>query len=545
MVASWIHTKLGTVARVIMGQAPLGSTYNEKNQGLPLIAGAGDLSATYPNPVRWTTSPIQVCQTGDLIFCVRATIGVMNWADKEYCLGRGVAAIRPNNDLIDSEYLYYCLAAHSDEILRFASGSTFIQIRRQDLETLSVPLPPLPEQRRIAAILREADEIRKLRQEANEKTQKIVEALFYDMFGDPAINPKQWRIARVDSLFPEDRRGITTGPFGSLLKKNELVKEGIPVWGINNVQPNKFVEKNSYFISEQKYEQLIEYRVQKEDILISRAGTVGRMCVAYPSVPCSIIGTNLIRIVLNEALILPEYFTTLFTYFQERVGNLRASGEESSYSFLNPRVLKATLIPVPTLALQKEFVAITFEIRSEEQQQNILSEKSKELYQSLLSRAFTGELTASWREQHMEELTQAARERDTLLQRPTTTLIEEMPVLILPQEEETEREDLIDQLSLLQKTLLDIFLRNRQSYFTANQLYEDHEEALQEKRLRASLDQVRRELRTLAALGLIREITLRVTDQPGRVDYATVYRYPQPDDNTMSEDLERLATRSL
>src|SRR5438552_1436542 len=90
------YTRLGAVAQVIMGQAPPGSTYNEEQEGIPLIAGAGDLGDISPRPDLWTTAPTQVCQSGDIIFCVRATIGVMNWANKEYCLARGVAAIRAN-----------------------------------------------------------------------------------------------------------------------------------------------------------------------------------------------------------------------------------------------------------------------------------------------------------------------------------------------------------------------------------------------------------------------------------------------------------------
>ena len=79
-------------AEIIMGQAPKGETYNEHGDGLQLIAGAADLGRLSPKPKKWTNAPTKVGKRGDIIVCVRATIGDLNWADASYCYGRGVAA---------------------------------------------------------------------------------------------------------------------------------------------------------------------------------------------------------------------------------------------------------------------------------------------------------------------------------------------------------------------------------------------------------------------------------------------------------------------
>ena len=81
--------KLDDVCQIIMGQAPEGDSYNELGNGLQLIAGAGDFGEMTPLPKKFTTSPSKISDIGDLILCIRATIGDVNWSDKKYCLGRG------------------------------------------------------------------------------------------------------------------------------------------------------------------------------------------------------------------------------------------------------------------------------------------------------------------------------------------------------------------------------------------------------------------------------------------------------------------------
>ena len=128
--------------------------------------------------------------------------------------------------------------------------------------------------------------------------------------------------------------------------------------GIDNVKPNHFIQDRSLSITPAKYAQLRRYSVESGDILISRAGTVGRMCVAVPTVEQSIIGTNLIRLTLDPGAMSPVYFASLYTFCGERLPGLRASGDDRSYSFLNTTRLKSLVVPLPPLDLQLRFAAI-------------------------------------------------------------------------------------------------------------------------------------------------------------------------------------------
>ncbi len=199
-----------SVAEVTMGTAPPGETYNGSGYGMPMIAGAGDYGEMFPRPKKWTTAPTRVAKSGDLIVCVRATIGDLNWADRDYCLGRGVAGIRARHGKADVRYLAHFMESRKSDLARLGTGSTFLAIRRADLEQFSIPLPPLPEQKRIAAILDKADAIRRKRQQAIQLTEQFLRSTFLDMFGDPVTNPKGWRVVELGTLVS---RGFQNGAY--------------------------------------------------------------------------------------------------------------------------------------------------------------------------------------------------------------------------------------------------------------------------------------------------------------------------------------------
>ncbi|WP_096786869.1 restriction endonuclease subunit S [Rhodobacter sp. CZR27] len=179
---------LGDVAHIEMGQAPSGETYNDKGDGLPLIAGAGDFGALTPAPKRYTSAPAKVADAGDIIVCIRATIGDLNLADRRYCLGRGVAGLRAKNRHLDQRYLWRVMEHAADTLRSKGRGATFLQVSRADIRGLEIPLPSLEEQKRIAAILDQADALRRLRARALDRINALGQAIFNEMFGDPVIN---------------------------------------------------------------------------------------------------------------------------------------------------------------------------------------------------------------------------------------------------------------------------------------------------------------------------------------------------------------------
>tara|TARA_R110002020_G_scaffold475043_1_gene708401 strand:- start:4734 stop:6143 length:1410 start_codon:yes stop_codon:yes gene_type:complete len=119
----WEATQFGALAQIVMGQSPKGDTYNDVGTGLPLINGPVEFGYFFAQKMKWTTSPTKLSAKGDLIVCVRgSTTGRYVKSDEEYCLGRGVCAIRAklSQGFVDQTYYH-----HREALLQMATGSTF------------------------------------------------------------------------------------------------------------------------------------------------------------------------------------------------------------------------------------------------------------------------------------------------------------------------------------------------------------------------------------------------------------------------------------
>ena len=158
------------VTNIIMGQSPSGESYNNNGDGVPLLNGPTEFGNKFPTEIQWTTSPTKICKTNDLLFCVRGnTIGRMNWADKEYCIGRGLCAINSRNNM-NIQLVFYFLSLKGLEIRLSGSGSTFPSISKASLENFKIPLFSNTEQESLLSKIEENFLL-------IEKNEKIVDQL--------------------------------------------------------------------------------------------------------------------------------------------------------------------------------------------------------------------------------------------------------------------------------------------------------------------------------------------------------------------------------
>ncbi len=153
----WKEARLGVCATVLMGTSPPSSAYNAVHEGLPLIQGNADLSGGRSAPRCCTTDVTVRCEPGDILMSVRAPAGEFAMSVHEACIGRGIAAIRCKGDTAPG-FIYQRLTAFAHEWVRLAQGSTFGAVSGRDIREYALCLPPLPEQRAIAAVLGTADE---------------------------------------------------------------------------------------------------------------------------------------------------------------------------------------------------------------------------------------------------------------------------------------------------------------------------------------------------------------------------------------------------
>ncbi len=160
-IKKWKTADLSDLAQIEMGQSPSGSTYNVIGNGMPLINGPTEFGRNYPNPVQWTSSPSKVCKKGDILFCVRgSSTGRINLADREYCIGRGVAAIHGKPNRGKTAFIKYFLEHEVPHIYTLAAGggSTFPNITSTLLNTYPCCLPSLSDQCRVVNVLLSIDQ---------------------------------------------------------------------------------------------------------------------------------------------------------------------------------------------------------------------------------------------------------------------------------------------------------------------------------------------------------------------------------------------------
>ena len=145
---SWDTKKLGDICTITAGQSPEGKFYNNIREGLAFYQGKklfGDKFLLEPNT--WTSKITKRAKPGDILMSVRAPVGSLNITRQEVCIGRGLAAIHPE-DSIDRDFLFYYLKCIEDS-LTGSSGAVFNSINKNQIENIQILLPPLPVQKQI------------------------------------------------------------------------------------------------------------------------------------------------------------------------------------------------------------------------------------------------------------------------------------------------------------------------------------------------------------------------------------------------------------
>jgi len=154
----WNSAELGAIAHIEMGQAPPSEyvTNRKVEDARPFLQGNAEFTNEVPNARLWCRRFPKSAAAGDALISVRAPVGELNWADQDYAIGRGLAAVRFRSVL--PRYGYHQLALRKADLHRVAQGSTFDAVGSRELKTLSFPVPTAGEQRRIAEILDALDD---------------------------------------------------------------------------------------------------------------------------------------------------------------------------------------------------------------------------------------------------------------------------------------------------------------------------------------------------------------------------------------------------
>ena len=277
--------RLGDIATLVRGVSfskEEGNLLSEKGY-LPVIrAGSIQESLLLHEGQIWVPArkikSSQKIRTDDIVMCTSSgssdLVGkcARSTEDFEGSFGAFCAGIRAHQEKASPSYLYHFLCSPVFKVwTRASSGANIKNIRVSELAEFQVPLPSLPEQKRIAAILDKADAIRRKRQQAIQLADDFLRAVFLDMFGDPVTNPKGWPVDKFGNVF-DVRDGTHDSP--------SYVSSGFPLITSKNIKNGEIDMLDVNYISKEDYE-LINRRskVDVGDILMPMIGTIGNPAI--------------------------------------------------------------------------------------------------------------------------------------------------------------------------------------------------------------------------------------------------------------------------
>ena len=212
---------LGEIARVIAGQSPPGASYNDYGLGLPFFQGKADFGDIYPVARKWCTDARKIAEAGDILISVRAPVGPTNIAREKCCIGRGLAAVRPDASVALPEFVHWMLVSREEYFIDKAQGSTFSAIGINDLKSMIIPLPRMDEQHRIVNLMNRSRNIELLRRQGLRSFDTLPPSLFVKLFGESSGGPTRYGMTALDEVAtvragdpaPQNREAFsTTGP---------------------------------------------------------------------------------------------------------------------------------------------------------------------------------------------------------------------------------------------------------------------------------------------------------------------------------------------
>lgn len=391
---SWPIASLGDLCEINIGRTPARSQPAFWNDGVHPWVSIADMSRSeriadtkeHISDQAVKQSGIKKVSSGTVLLSFKLSVGKVSIAEIPLFTNEAIAALPiRKSSLLDSSYLFRALQYIDFDGAgnRAAMGRT---LNTATLAQIGIPLPPPPEQRRIAATLDKADALRRKRARAIGLLDNAARSIFLEMF--VSGEQKSWPVATVESLAINMR----TGPFGSQLLHSEFVDEGIPVLGIDNAVSNEFRWVERRFITPRKYDGLRRYTVLPRDVLITIMGTCGRCAVVPDDIPIAINTKHLCCITLDTGKCLPEFLQAAFLQHPFVLRQLGVEAKGAVMPGLNMGIIKELSLPLPPIGIQAEFVRSVRRLGTQRSLGIEAQSSSHTLFSSLQSRAFSGQL---------------------------------------------------------------------------------------------------------------------------------------------------------
>lgn len=376
-------------------------TYNLDNKRIPL--NSQERSKKESNPIYPYIGANNIMGYIDeyifdeKILCVAEDGG--SWGQNETCAKIYNQKVWVNNhahvltakENLVLEYLMYYL--NYADLTLYINGATRGKLTKSSLNSIKIPLPPLDQQKKIAAILDAADAYHQNTKALIAKYDELTQSLFLDMFGDPVSNPKRWEVKKLKKLSTKIHSGNT--PKGG---SNVYVESGITFFRSQNVWKNNIIYDDVAFIDEDTHKSMMKSSLKHRDILMTKTGRIntensslGRAALYLGEDDKANVNGHVYLIRLKDGVI-HEFVVHILTSleYREHIRRVCVGGIDKRQ--LNKDHIENFPIIYPPIELQNSFISKLNQISKQKHYLEKSLNKAEDLFASLLQKAFKGEL---------------------------------------------------------------------------------------------------------------------------------------------------------
>jgi type I restriction enzyme S subunit len=397
----WKKVKLGEVIKSIEnGNRPKGGS-DQFFEGIPSIGGEhiSDSGGFNFEKIKYIPKDFydnlnrgKIYENDVLVVKDGATTGKVAIANKQLpfsqtAVNEHVFILRGNSSLICQEYLFFFIFSEEGQrrIKKNITGSAQGGINQSFLNNYTIPLPSLPTQHKIVEILEEADNLRKLRQQADEKMKDLIPSLFVQMFGDPAKNPKGWETKTIGDICNRN-----TG----IRNPSDLGNGYFQYVDISSIDNITGVITTSRKISNIDAPSRARKVIKTEDVIVSTVRPNLNAVAIVPSTLNNQICSTGFCVLRVHHEVSSHHYIYAITRSKFFVESMSKKTQGASYPAVSDKDIFDFAIPTPPLPLQQEFAKIVEEIEAEKARQTESRKKLDDLFASLMQRAFAGKLVA-------------------------------------------------------------------------------------------------------------------------------------------------------
>lgn len=303
-------------------------------------------------------------------------------------IGSTLARMRLKDKVSNTRFLYWFLESKNELIKSQRTGATIPHINGSALKDLQIPLPPLSTQKRIAEILDAADALKRKDQELLKKYDELAQAIFIDMFGDPVKNEKGWE-RKIATKYYEVRGRVGWKGY----KKTDLRQKGAIVLGATHVTNTGEIDLTKVvYLSEEKFIESPEIVVQKDDLIfVQRGNTIGKVALIREDLGDATI--NPVVLIFRPVNANPLFLLYLILNKEQNREFVSSNSGSAQPMITQEFMRKYVFIDIPREA-QEKFANKIKSVEAQKIKSQISYDKSESLFQTLIQKAFNGELIA-------------------------------------------------------------------------------------------------------------------------------------------------------